>query len=286
MRRILIVLALVSIAAAGISYLWPAASSMPTPPASTQSFRDCDACPEMIVIPAGSFVMGAEPTWWERDLTLDAQPRRTVTITRPFAAGKFEVTHDQWNECVRNGGCNGYQPDDAGFGRGERPVLNVSWQDVQAYVQWLSARTGASYRLLTEAEWEYAARAGTDTRYPWGKRASHDYANYGRRKCCTGATAKRDQWENTAPGGQFPPNSFGLHDMHGNVYEWVEDCYEPSYANAPVDGSAVRKADCKRHGIRGGAWYSNPGRVTSAYRAYQTPDKRDRVIGFRVAKTL
>jgi formylglycine-generating enzyme required for sulfatase activity len=252
-------------------------------------FRDCAECPQMLIIPPGSFVMGWNPR--KRDEWLDwiglrPIPRRIVTIGQVFAVGRYEVTFDEWQACVSDGGCGGHRPDDEGWGRGTRPVIHVSWDDAQAYVRWLSGKTGAKYRLLTEAEWEYAARAHTMTRYPWGPRPSHMWANYGQEECCQGRVSGRDQWLQTAPVGQFPPNGFGLHDMIGNVYEWVEDCFVDSLERAPTDGSAMKTSGCDRHVLRGAAWYSDPERIRVAYRAFQTHGKRDRVIGFRVAKTL
>jgi formylglycine-generating enzyme required for sulfatase activity len=154
------------------------------------------------------------------------------------------------------------------------------------YREWLSAKAGHRYRLLTDAEWEYAARARSAAPYPWGTSASHRFANYGGPDCppCVGVVSDADRWENTAPVGSFPPNAFGLHDTSGNVYEWVEDCHDAE--PRPSDGSAAVADGCTKHTLRGGAWYSNPERVTSSYRAWQTPDKRDRVVGFRVAREL
>ncbi len=253
---------------------------------AAEAFRDCLVCPEMLRVEPGSFVMGSEWLWRRRWMAKDARPKHSVTIPKAFAVGRFEVTFAEWDACVGEGGCGARRPDDHGWGRGTHPVVDVSWDDAQTYVRWLSTKTNASYRLLTEAEWEYAARATTTSAYPWGNRASHAWANYGQEECCVGTTADHDQWLNTAPVGQFAPNRFGLHDMPGNVYEWVEDCYVDSYERSPNDGSAVKVPDCKFHAMRGGAWYSDPRRIRSAYRAYQTPDKRDKVIGLRVAKTL
>jgi formylglycine-generating enzyme required for sulfatase activity len=238
----------------------------------------------MVVVPAGSFMMGAEP-WPKAELSWDARIRREVTIAKPFAVGKFEITYAQYDACVADGGC-ARRPDDFGWGRVDKPVLDVSWREAQDYTRWLSRRTGGAYRLLTEAEWEYAARGGTRTPYPWGHRASHEHANYGKAECCHGRALGKDRWIETSPVGSFAPNPFGLHDMHGNVYEWTEDCFVPSYEGAPTDGSAVRTAACDKHPIRGAAYYSDPGRIRSAYRAWQTTDNRGDVIGFRVAKTL
>jgi formylglycine-generating enzyme required for sulfatase activity len=260
----------------------------PIAPAATdvQAHRDCVECPEMVVVPGGSFVMGAE-RWHDRHtLTFDAIPRREVTIAKAFAVGRYEVSFAEWDACVADGGCGGPRPDDLGWGRENMPVLNVSWQDAQQYVSWLSQETGGRYRLLTEAEWEYAARAGSHAPYPWGDDASHVYANYGHEVCCVGRAHLNDQWVNTSPQGKFPPNAFGLHDMHGNAYEWVQDCYSVGYSGKPVDGGAWSDPACDRHVIRGAAYYSDPGRIRSAYRAWQKPDRRDKVIGLRVAKSL
>lgn len=252
---------------------------------TSEQIKDCEVCPTLLPIPAGQFVMGSERRFWKRSLARDAWPQHEVTIKTPFALGVYEVTFKEWDACVETGGCGGRRPDDHGWGRGDRPVVDVSWEDVQGYLSWLSEKTGKRYRLPTEAEWEYAARAGTTTPYPWGRWPSHDFSNYGKETCCNGTTEGRDEWLTTAPVGRFPANRFGLHDMIGNVYEWVEDCFVAGYAEARSDGAPVRTKDCK-HVIRGSAWYSDPLRVRVAYRAWQTPDRRDKVIGFRVARDL
>ncbi len=166
-----------------------------------RAFRDCPDCPEMVVVPAGSFMMGSPMS--EQDRISNEGPRHRVTIPEPFAVGKYEVTFSEWDACVAAGGCNGHRPDDAGWGRGQRPVINVNWQDAKAFVAWLSRRTGERYRLLSEAEWEYAARAGTSTRYWWGNEV--------------GRAARRKNVRKTVPVGSYSPNPFGLHDVHGNV---------------------------------------------------------------------
>lgn len=233
--------------------------------------------------------MGPEPGKRERLLQwlgLSTGSKRPVTIPRAFAVGIHEVTFDEWEACVDDGGCNGHRPHDEGWGRGSRPVIFVSWDDAQSYVRWLSEKTGSRYRLLSDSEWEYAARAGTNTTYAWGLWASHDRANYGDLDCppCVGLVSGHDQWVNTAPVGSFPPNGFGLYDMSGNVYEWVEDCHEAK--PKPTDGSPATAENCPSHTMRGGAWYSDPARVASSYRAWQVPNQRARVVGFRVAKSL
>ena len=246
-------------------------------PNQGEVFRDCTDCPEMVVVPEGSYLMGSpadEPERWD-----DEGPRHPVTIARRFAVGRFEVTFAQWDACRRAGGCS-RSPGDEGWGRANRPVINVSWKDAREYVGWLSEKTGVQYRLLTEAEWEYAARAGTHTRYHWGDGPGHGRANCGR---CGG------RWggTKTAPPGSFPPNGFGLFDMLGNVWEWVEDCGHPSYSGAPSDGSAwLQPGDCRLRMLRGGSWEDAAGRVRSAIRYWEFAETRSNVIGFRVARTL
>lgn len=254
-----------------------------------QSFQDCEGCPRMLRVPAGVFGMGPEPG--KRAMVLEAlglaaSSKRQVTIGKPFAIGMYEVTFDDWQVCVDDSGCGGHRPHDEGWGRGSRPVIHVSWNDAQSYVRWLSQKTGLPYRLPSDAEWEHAARARTDTAYPWGRRASHAWANYGGPDCppCLGVVSDRDQWLHTAPAGSFPPNGHGLYDMNGNVYEWVADCHDAQ--PKPTDGSAAIAEHCSSHTLRGGAWYSDPARITSSYRAWQAPDRRDRVVGFRVARSL
>ncbi len=235
--------------------------------------------PEMVVIPAGSFRMGCVSGQDCRDAEL---PVHEVTIPEAFAVSRYEVTFAEWDACVVGGGCGGYSPDDRGWGRGTRPVINVSWDDAQAYVSWLSTQTGEPYRLLSEAEWEYVARAGSETAYSWGDAIGTNRANcgdYGPPDTCA------DQWEYTAPVGSFAANAFGVHDMHGNVGEWVEDCWHRSYAGAPTDGSAWLSRDCLRV-LRGGSWFNHPRSLRSADRNRITSGNRDISLGFRVARTL
>ena len=239
--------------------------------------RDCEQCPEMVVVPAGRFRMGGDYS--------DEQPVHEVTIAIPFAAGKYEVTFAEWDACVAAGGCT-HRPDDEGWGRGSRPVINVSWKDAQEYVSWLSRKTGKTYRLLSEAEWEYVARAGTTTEYWWGNEADHAHANYGSDECCEGMAAGKDRWEHTSPVGSFKPNAFGLYDTAGNVYEWVEDCQNDSYAGAPGDGRAWTSGSCDERVRRGGSWGNTPRVIRSAYRVRDGSGSRGYDSGFRVARTL
>ena len=255
----------------------PAAEApRPTERRVGEVFKDCNDCPEMVVIPAGSFVMGSPAG--ELGRRTDEGPQHGVMI-RSFAAGKFEVTFDQWDVCVNAGGCS-YRPDDAGWGRGSRPVIKVSWDDTQQYVKWLSGKTGQAYRLLSEAEWEYAARAGTSTAYHWGASMGRGQAN------CVECGSQWDR-KQTAPVGQFAANAFGLHDMHGNVWEWVQDVWHDSYNASPTDGSPwTSGGDQGRRVLRSGAWANEHWLQRSAVRNKNTLDFRWVSTGFRVAKSL
>ena len=234
-------------------------------------FKDCPQCPELVVVPAGSFTMGASAS-------AAAGPQHLVRIAKPLAVGVYEVTFAEWDACVQAGGCS-YRPNDEGWGRGNRPVINVSWNDAQGYIAWLSRHTGHSYRLLSEAEWEYAARAGTTTRYFWGDAIGHN------RTVCNGCGSRWDD-KQTAPAGTFSANGFGLHDVHGNVWEWVQDCWHDSYAGAPADGSAWVAGACGERVLRGGSWISGPNDIHSAHRVRIAPRIRDFDYGFRVGRTL
>jgi formylglycine-generating enzyme required for sulfatase activity len=238
-------------------------------------FKECTDCPEMIVVPAGSFMMGSPET--EKDRSENERPQHNVTIAKPFAVAKYELTFAEWDACVAHGDCLPHVSD-SGWGRGRQPAINVSWHDAQSYVAWLSRITGKEYRLLSEAEYEYAARAGTQTAYPWGDEIGKNNANCGR--CGS-------QWDSkqTAPVGSFAANGFGLYDMVGNVFEWVEDCYHNSYNGAPADGAAWTGSDCTNRVVHGGFWMGSPGYLRSAYRSRGISVSRDGV-GFRVARTL
>ena len=247
-------------------------------------FRDCPVCPEMVMVPAGVFVMGSSSS--EESRQRDEGPQHRVRIARPFAVGVYEVTFSQWDACERDFGC-GIFGDDEGWGRGARPVINVSWNDAQEYVGWLSEKTGQAYRLLSESEWEYAARAGTTTPYHFGWTISTDQANYNYHADYTyGPGKKRIYRGKTVPVGQFPANEFGLHDVHGNVWEWVQDCWNDSYDGAPRDGTAWENGDCTGRVLRGGSWLSGPRNLRSAGRGWNTTGYRDDIFGFRVARTL
>ena len=249
-------------------------------------FRDCDTCPKMVVVPAGSFMMGSPASEPKRDK--DEGPRHKVRIPKPFAVGKFEVTFAEWDACVADGSCSGYQPDDRIWGRGgrgRRPVINVSWYDAKAYVAWLSRKTGKTYRLLSESEWEYAARAGTTTPFSTGQRITTDQANFDGGYTYNGSRKGRYRG-NTVSVGTFGKNAFGLYDMHGNVWEWVEDCYVDTYGNTPADGSARTHGGCSVHVLRGGSWNFIPWNLRSADRNRNWSDDRNYNNGFRLARTL
>ena len=234
----------------------------------------------MVVVPAGSYKMGSPSSEAGRDD--DEGPVHQVTIVKPFAVGIYEVTFDEWDACVVAGGCK-YR-DDNGWGRGNRPVIHISWDKTQEYVGWLSRMTGKTYRLLSEAEWEYVARAGSTTAYPWGDGIDTKKAN------CDGCGSQWDE-QSTAPVGSFKPNAFGVFDTAGNVWEWVEDCYNDSYEGAPDDGNAWTSENCWFRVLRGGCWANSPKVIRSAYRLRFINTGWGGIggnfgTGFRVARTL
>jgi formylglycine-generating enzyme required for sulfatase activity len=239
-------------------------------------FSDCTGCPSMVVIPAGSFTMGSPST--EVGRFDDEGPQRTVTIGSSFAVGRYEVTWVEWGACVADGGCGGYTPENpSGWGKERNPVMRVSWDDAQAYVSWLSRKSGKRYRLLSEAEWEYAARAGSKSRWSFGEDETRlsSYAWY--------AANSNGQ---TQPVGTKTANAFGLYDMHGNVWEWTQDCWNMNYEGAPRDGTARTDGDCSRRVVRGGSWNGNPRNLRSANRDWNDAADRNNDVGFRVARTL
>jgi formylglycine-generating enzyme required for sulfatase activity len=244
-------------------------------PGSGESFRDVDAAwaPEMVVIPPGEFLMGSKGGEGEDN----ERPQHKVTIRQAFAVGKYPVTFAEWDAAVAQGGV-AHKPGDQGWGRGRRPVIIVSWDDAQAYVKWLAGKTREPYRLLSEAEWEYACRAGTTTAYSFGDTISKKQAQFSEGSWgSAGGTVKV---------GSFPPNAFGVHDMHGNVWEWCEDCWNDNYNGAPADGLAWTTGNCAGRVLRGGSWSSGPGYVRAARRIGSISGDRYNYVGFRVARTL
>ena len=258
------------------------------PPGS--EFQDCAECPRMVIVPAGSYGMGAPPV--DQGRPYDEGELRPVTISQPFAVGKFEVTFDEWDACVRGGGCIAVT--DEGWGRGNRPVINVSWTDADRYTRWLAGKTGKPYRLLTEAEWEYAARAGAGRARFFGIKRE-DVCSYGN---VYDKTAERklqfgmdmlpcdDGFDVTAPVGSFKPNAFGLYDMLGNVWEWTEDCQVLLWRNAPTDASARVTGRCSERAYRGASWLSYPPSYMRIGDRYRYIGARYNDLGFRVARSL
>ena len=265
--------------------------------------QDCPQCPKMVYIPAGDFRMGDIQGGGESN----AKPVHHVSVGA-FLLGQTEVTVGQFRaftkasghktEAEQGDGCDVFANGswdkrsnanwrNPGFKQSAAdPVVCVSWNDTQSYIDWLSKKTGEQYRLPTEAEWEYAARAGSESKYSWGNTASNDYANYGIDNCCSPLAKGKDKWEYTAPVGSFVANAFGLYDMHGNVWEWTQDCWNDSYQDAPSDGSAWLSDDCYQRVLRGGSWLYNPYFLRSAYRDWNYAGDRNNFVGFRLARTL
>jgi formylglycine-generating enzyme required for sulfatase activity len=240
------------------------------PRAAPQStIRDCSQCPEMISIPPGVFEMGSSEMF-------DFEgPVHQVSIRKQFYIGRREVTYEEWDACLAEGGCK-QRPDDRGLGRGRRPATDLDWDDAKGYAAWLSQKTGHTYRLPTESEWEYVARAGTTTTYPWGKTVDKDRAN------CVGCTS--DPVRKAVDTGSFKPNAFGVYDMTGNAAEWVEDCWNDSYRGAPADESAWIKPQCRERVLRGGSFNNDPRYLRSAARFKYDHDVRFYTNGFRVVR--
>ncbi len=251
--------------------------------ATVKMFQDCEECPEMVVVPAGSFLMGDPGGWYSRRTE---RPQHQVKIATPFAVGRYEVTFDEWDACVSDGGCNGNIPDDFGFGRGKRPVFNISWNSAQAYITWLNAKSGQVYRLLTEAEWEYMARASATTSYTTGDTITTDQANFNNNPHNTriGDTINRNM---TLPVGSFAPNKFGIYDVEGNVTEYTQDCWHESYENAPSNGDAwIKDGACEKRVARGGAWGDTLTGVRLSSRGAFLYYRTSVSYGFRLAKSL
>ena len=237
------------------------------------SFRECATCPEMVVVPAGSFVMGSPAPEYGRGG--NEGPQHAVTFAQTFAVGRFSVTFDEWDACVADGGCGRYPPPDQGWGRGRRPVTSVSLYDANGYLTWLSRKTGATYRLPSEAEREYFTRAGTTTPYWWGSTISPDQAHYGR------------SGNQSLPVDSFLPNPWGLYQVHGNVSEWTGDCLHDNYVGAPTDGTAWTEPGCDLPVRRGGSMGSPPNALRSAARGFRAqPADREPYLGFRVVRPL
>jgi formylglycine-generating enzyme required for sulfatase activity len=227
----------------------------------------------MVPISPGHFAMGD----LHGDGDLDERPVHAVVIGRAFALGRYEITFDEYERyCDEKGDP---VPDDGGFGRGRRPVVNITWHDATAYAAWLSRQTAHRYRLPSEAEWEYAARGGTGTRFWWGEQAGAGHAN------CAGCETRWES-ESTAPVGRFPASPFGVQDMSGNVWEWVADCYHDSYEGVPADGRPYAPPSCGQRVVRGGSWILPPREMRAANRWRWFPVLTADELGFRVARDL
>jgi formylglycine-generating enzyme required for sulfatase activity len=253
-----------------------------------QGFRDCADCPEMVVVAAGQYGMGSPAS--ESGRGYDEGPQHKVAINAAFAMSRYEITFDQWDLCFAEGGCAS-RSSDRGWGRGRRPVINVSWNDASSYIQWLNKKSGQKYRLPSEAEWEFAARGGSPEANPWRNDSSQAcrYSNgpdlVTRDKYAeTVAADCRDGHAETAPVGSYAANEFGLNDMLGNVWEWTADCYQDSYAGTPADGSANSTGDCSTRTLRGGGWNGNAYDLRVANRLKNPSGSRLFVAGFRVVR--
>ena len=273
--------------------------------------QDCEVCPVVIVVPAGTFLMGSPESETARSGEGgqgSERPQHEVTFAAPFAVGRYEVTFAEWDACVEAGGCGGYRPGDEGWGRGRRPVINVDWHDAKAYVEWLSDHTGESYRLLSESEWEYVARAGSETRWYWGDMPSDQCRHANGDDLDADAalppspnpnrrvTQCSDGYVHTAPPGTYEANAFGVYDLVGNVFEWTEDCFRIAsdvpvpaaqfnvYDGAPDDGSAWTDGTCEARVWRGGSWGSAQLNLRPAARFPAESVTRRSNAGFRVAR--
>ena len=255
---------------------WPSAERAPG-----SVFRDCPQCPELVVIPAGRFVMGSPKD--EPQRMLWEGPQHEVRVPA-FAMGRFETQFAEWDACLAEGGCS-HRPDANGWGGGTQPVMNVSWNDVQAYLAWLSRKTAQHYRLPSEAEWEYAARAGTSGRHYLGDCFGSDTANFHAGMPAKGCKAGQFR-RRTVAVGSFPPNPFGLHDMHGNVWEWTQDCDNSNYRGAPTDGAAWMSGNCRKAIVRGAGWHDWGFWLRSAARFGFVREARHPFGGFRVVRVL
>ncbi len=257
-------------------------------PGSAVKFKDCTNCPEMVVVPSGSFMMGSPKR--EPESSDSEVPQHKVTIAKPFAVGRFAVTFAEWDAYIADAGWFGaarYKPSDEGWGRDDRPVINVNWEDAKSYVKWLSNKTGKEYRLLSEAEREYVTRAGTKTPFWWGSSITPEQANYnGSEDPYKGGGKKGECRHKTLPVESFKPNAWGLYQVHGNVWECNEDCWSENYHNAPSDGSALTTGDCSSRVLRGGSWGGDPRYLRAAQRDQGLSEFRNGGFGFRVARTL
>ena len=282
------------LAASAAAAVTGVAASLAAKAGSGQPFRDtamsgaaCPRCPELVAVPAGRFVMGASTDdAWREEWQKEAEgPPVEVVIGEPFAVGRFAVSFEEWDACVDDGGCAGFKPADNGWGRGNRPVINISWDNAASYVAWLSRKTGRPYRLLSETEREYVTRAGTTTPFWFGSGPSAGLANYlpGPEAGELPGAAFR---EKTVPVNSFDPNPWGLYNVHGNVWDWTADCWNANHSGHRGDGAARTTGECSHRVLRGGSWLNLPKFIRSAARNRVASDFRYKTIGFRVARSL
>ena len=243
-------------------------------------FKDCKSCPEMITVPRGMYIMGLGGKKHHG-------PPTRVIIDKAFAIGRYEVTFTEWFACVSEQGCQ-HQPDDHKWGANRRPVINITWTQAKNFIRWLRLKTGHKYRLPSEAEWEYSARAGTTTQFWWGDDPGNNMANCRdcESKICCSAKKHSCCSKSTRPVGSFPANQFGLYDTAGNVFEWTEDCWNKSHLNRPKTSNSRTRGDCSHRVIRGGSFYYFSRVARSHYRAKNPPDVKSYWLGFRVVREL
>ncbi|MEH2510988.1 formylglycine-generating enzyme required for sulfatase activity [Nitrobacteraceae bacterium AZCC 1564] len=248
------------------------------------SFKECPECPEMVVVPAGSFMMGTPAN--EVDRSKGEDPVHRVTIVKPFAVGRFAISFDDWDACLADGGCGGVRGNDNGFGRGRLPAHGIRFNEVQSYLAWLSKKTGRTYRLPSESEREYFTRAGTTTPFWFGKTIGTQNANYYASIPYDHGPRGEDS-KGPKPVDSYAPNPFDLYQVHGNVQEWTQDCFNKRYnEDTPTDGSPWSEGDCSQRMIRGGAWDDQAQRLRSGARYWARDDTPAGKIGFRVVRSL
>jgi formylglycine-generating enzyme required for sulfatase activity len=253
-----------------------------------QIFQECANCPQMVVIPAGVATIGSAPT--ESGRRPEEGPQQEVRFAAPFAVGRYDVSYAEWDACVAAGGCNNWRPGDYSWGRGSQPVLFVSWNDARNFVAWLAKETGQPYRLLSESEWEYVARACRDascrSRTFWfSQNITPELANYDSAYSYLGSP-KASPRRRTLAVDAAPPNPFGVYHIIGNVRQWVADCWNPTLQGLPVDGRARMMGDCQSHVVRGGSWSDEPAELRASARSWDDVNTRSPSIGLRVARDL
>ena len=284
MRRAWFVVALSAgaVLSAGVLGLSASAKAPRRPPSAASTpliVKDCRDCPEMVAVPAGEFMMGSPRTEPHRG----SEDQHVVTIFRAFAVSRYEITFAEWDACVADGGCGGYKPE-APWGRGRMPVVNVNWKNAAAYADWLARKTGHRYRLLSEAEWEYAARGGQAAAFAFGPTLSAKQANFDA-SSKTELNPEGPMRNKALAVGTFKPNAFGLYDMHGNVWEWVQDCWNDEYGpSLPRDGAPALTGDCDGHVLRGGSWEDAAADLRAAARVASAASDRSWSDGIRVAR--